>query len=244
MLFQEFQFLRKLQILRLTYKLLHVSSGFSLRSITQSDVIYKICVKIIIILCQFIFKMTSVLAKQMIFEKLIILSESANIKIGVKPTIYENMIEFYDEMVLSVREGSEVYTVPVLKYCSINEFFNIINNESFNVGQRWPVDSSTLIILFENGKYHLRRMNYRDVVIESSAINRLKQLIPVLLFRQKIYNARNVGLFFNLISTDYGTELLTDSERAIEFEEDDFKKQLMFEIVINFREIYKFNVEK
>lgn len=188
--------------------------------------------------------MASLLAKQTIFEKVIILSETTNIKIGIEPTIYENMLEFYDEMVLSVREGSEIHTVCIQKYCGINEFFKIINNESFNVGQRWPVASSDLIILFENGKYHLRRMNYRDVSIESSAIDRLKQLIPVLLFRQKTYNAGNVDLFFNLISTDYGTELLTDSQRAIELEEDDFKKQLMFEIAINFREIYKFNVDK
>ena len=98
----------------------------------------------------------------MVFEKEIRLSETVHVKIGVEATYGRhlvddddsrdgmmNAIEFNDGLILTVRDGHEIHTVCIQKFCNVKDFFIIIINGTFNTGKRWPTTPNELIYVRE-----------------------------------------------------------------------------------------------
>lgn len=180
--------------------------------------------------------------KSMFFQKSIQLSEKIKIKIGIDHKIENDSIFFEEELKIMVFDGNENVKSVSLGGCfGINKFFQLIQTLSVKEIENHPIDIADLTLIYKDDNYYLHREKFPDVLLDSSAIERLKTITPILTFRRVQYSAEKVDVFFNYIASKHGLDLL-ENEKIIIDEEDVFIKELMIEISLHFKNLYTFYV--
>lgn len=95
-----------------------------------------------------------------------------------------------------------------------------------------------------DGVYFLYHHKYTNVEItrDNDIIDRIRELLPLLEDYWENYNRKYVETFYYRCLNTHGMNLIRDIEYVKAGEDDDFVKQLIDEIIFNFRELYKTSV--
>lgn len=176
---------------------------------------------------------------KLFFEKNCFINDEISITFGVKPKIDDDepFIEFENALFLTAKNGPKLELVGSY---DIQKFFYMIENLETYAGLV-SYTFSDLMMSSSGGIYFFYRFANPDKSIgfNTSTIERIKKIRPIIDYHWDKYNRNHIDTFFYVCVSRYGMELIDDMVNIESYEEDKFIKELIFEINLNFSELYR-----